>query len=68
MRINPGESLEDWAKRVQQYEYGHALMRLSAGEPVELVMQEMSRRIVDKLNYPIIKLLKESNQSDHIDD
>ena len=69
MRIKDGESLESWAIRVQQYEYGHALMRIAEGDNVDTVMENMSRRIVEKLKYPIIKQLhQESNFEQVVND
>jgi glutamyl-tRNA reductase len=64
MRIQPNETLEQWADRVQKYEHGHALMRIAEGDNVELVLEEMSRRIVDKLKHPILAALRNSNVSD----
>jgi glutamyl-tRNA reductase len=64
MRIQPNETLEQWADRVQKYEHGHALMRIAEGDNVELVLEEMSRRIVDKLKHPILDAIKKSNVSD----
>ena len=57
MRYKPGETLEQWAARVQQYEYGRALMRSASGEPVDKVMDDMSQSIIDKMRHPIFKSL-----------
>jgi len=52
--ILPGESFEDWSVRVQRYEYGRTLMKIAEGHDVESAMEEMSTRIVNKLNHYII--------------
>jgi glutamyl-tRNA reductase len=64
MRIQPNETLEQWADRVQKYEHGHALMRIAQGENIELVLEDMSRRIVDKLKHPILDALRKSSVTD----
>lgn len=58
MRIKPGESITDWAKRVQQYEYGYALQQVAKGQDVNLVMEAMSARIVQKMMHPMVKSLQ----------
>jgi len=58
MRIKPDESKEDWAKRVQQFEYGYALQRIAQGDAVDLVLDEMSKRITQKLIHPFIQDIK----------
>jgi len=64
MRIKPGESMQDWAKRVQQYEYGYALQQIARGEDVNLVMEVMSTRIVQKLIHPLVKSLSMPGEVD----
>lgn len=58
MRIKPNESIADWAKRVQQYEYGYALQQVAKGKDVNLVMEAMSARIVQKMMHPMVKSLQ----------
>ena len=58
--MNPGESMESWASRVEMYEKGKALQRIANGDdPVE-VMEDMSRRIMEKLLHPILTAIRES--------
>jgi hypothetical protein len=58
MRIKPDESIVDWAKRVQQYEYGYALQQVAKGQDVNVVMEAMSARIVQKMMHPMVKALQ----------
>lgn len=58
MRIKPDESYENWATRVQQYEYGYALQRLAEGHDINIVFESMAMRIQQKLMHPIIIALK----------
>jgi hypothetical protein len=60
MRINPGETYESWAKRVQQYEYGYALQQVAKGEDLNLVMEAMTARIQQKLLHPVFRALRAS--------
>jgi glutamyl-tRNA reductase len=55
MKPNPDESYESWCERVRLYEHGHALQRLARGENIEVIMQDMSRRIEEKLLHPLFK-------------
>lgn len=57
MKIQPNESIEQWSNRVAQYEYRRGLMQLSEGHDISLVMNEMSRRILKKINHYIINSL-----------
>ena len=59
MRINPGETYEGWAKRVQLFEYGYALQQIAKGQDANVVMEAMSARIVQKMMHPIVKSLQE---------
>lgn len=53
----PNESYEQWAKRVEQYEFGRGLMDLAHGTDPEQVMHTTSQRIVNKLMHPILEAL-----------
>jgi len=65
MKYQPGEDINSWANRVKMYEQGHALQRIARGENVDQVMEDMARRIVEKMMYPIIKAIKDSPATDH---
>jgi glutamyl-tRNA reductase len=43
------------------YEKGVALQRIAEGEPLEKVMEDMSRRITQKLLHSVIKAVKDSS-------
>jgi glutamyl-tRNA reductase len=53
----PGESYKQWTKRVEQYEYGRALMELANGGDPEEVMKETSYRIMKKLEHPVLEAI-----------
>jgi len=55
MKPNPDESYESWCQRVKMYEHGYALQRLARGESIEVIMQDMARRIEEKLLHPLFK-------------
>lgn len=65
MRKKSEESIEDWGRRVQQYEYGHALQRIAKGESVEIVIQDMGRRIQQKILHPVIEAIKQTKISEY---
>ena len=58
MKPNPNESYESWANRVRLFEHGRAMQRVAQGEDINIVMEDMSRRIVDKMLHPIFKELQ----------
>ncbi len=60
MKMREGESYEDWCKRVQMYEHGWAMQRIAEGDSVEQVMEQMSKRIMQKLMHPIYSDIKNS--------
>jgi len=59
MKYNAEESYKQWIERVHQYEFGRSLQRIANGDPVEQVLEDMSRRIVDKCLYPILKTIRD---------
>jgi len=64
MKINPGESMESWAARVEMFEKGRALQRIAQGDDPAMVMKDMSRRIMEKLLHPILNAIRESVPDD----
>lgn len=54
MKYN-NESFEEWSKKVDMFERGYAMQRIANGEPAELVIEQMSKRIIEKLMHPIFK-------------
>jgi glutamyl-tRNA reductase len=60
MRINPDESIESWATRVSMFEKGRAMQRIARGDDIEKVMEDMSRRITDKIIHPVLKAVNNS--------
>jgi glutamyl-tRNA reductase len=57
MKQLANETYEQWARRVEQYEYGRALMELANGDDPESVMKETSYRIMKKLEHPILEAI-----------
>ena len=63
MKPLPNEPYEKWAERVNLFEKGRAMQRIAQGDSPELVMEEMSRRIMEKLMHPIYKAIRESTNT-----
>ena len=57
MKQLPGESYEQWVKRVEQYEFGRALMALANGTDPKQVMIETSNRMIKKFQHPILEAI-----------
>jgi glutamyl-tRNA reductase len=58
LKYDPNEPYEKWIERVRIFEYGRALQRIAGGDSIELVMEEMSRKITDKMLHPILMSIK----------
>ena len=57
MKQLPGESYEQWVKRVEQYEFGRALMELANGADPEQVLKDTSNRMINKFQHPILEAI-----------
>ena len=57
MKQLPGESYEQWVKRVEQYEFGRALMALANGADPEQVLKDTSNRMINKFQHPILEAI-----------
>ena len=57
MKQLPGESYEQWVRRVEQYEFGRALMRLAQGDDPEQVLKDTSNRMINKFQHPILEAI-----------
>jgi glutamyl-tRNA reductase len=55
MTPRPDESYQSWAERVRMFEHGRAMQRIAQGDDVNTVMEDMARRIVDKMLHPIYR-------------
>ena len=57
MKPKQDESYQSWAERVRMFEQGRALQRIAQGDDVNQVMEDMARRIMDKMLHPIYREL-----------
>lgn len=64
MRKREDETYEAWCKRVEMYEHGWAMQRIAEGGEINQVLEELSRRITQKLLHPLYdEIRKTSNTS-----
>ena len=63
LRIRPDESFESWASRVNEFELDRACKRISKGKDVNLVLEEMSKAISNKLLHPILNAIHDSTDT-----
>jgi glutamyl-tRNA reductase len=59
MKYTPGESYEQWAEKVKQYELGRALMQVAQGQDPILVLEKMSHSIVEKMMHPLTQAIRD---------
>lgn len=57
MKYNPEESYEVWVQKVEAHEKSLAMKRLANGDPPEEVLEDMGRRLMEKMLHPIFKSL-----------
>ena len=63
MRHKSNESIEEWADRVSVHEYNTALKHIAAGQDVDVVMEAMSVRIMEKIKHPLLTSIQEWGKS-----
>jgi glutamyl-tRNA reductase len=63
VRKREDESYEEWCKRVEMYEHGCALQRIAEGDPVDQVLDDMSRKIMQKLLHPLYDEIRKSSNA-----
>jgi len=61
IKIKPDEPFEEWVDRVRKYEYGFALQRIATGDDPFKVIEDMSKRMIQKMMYPVYKAIKDSS-------
>ena len=60
MRKNENESYEDWLERIDRFERGIALQRLAKGEDSDIVLEDFSKRITNKIKHALFEVIKNS--------
>ena len=63
MRKREDESYEAWCKRVEMYEHGCALQRIAEGDHIDQVLDDMSRKILQKLLHPLYDEIRKSSNT-----
>lgn len=53
IKFTPGETLESWAERVYCFELEYARHEISLGKSPDEVLEQMSKRITEKMMHPI---------------
>ena len=65
MRKNENESYEDWLERIDQFERGVALQRLAKGEDRDIVLEDFSKRITNKIKHALFDVIKTNMVSNY---
>ena len=60
IRIKPNETFEEWVNRVRKYEYGFALQRIATGDDPYKVIDDMAKRMVQKIMHSVYTVVKDS--------
>lgn len=65
MKMGLNEPYDKWVERVRIFEYGVALQKIANGNNVETVMEDMSKRITEKIMHPIYDIVRKSAIKDY---
>lgn len=60
MKPKEDETYESWVQRARLYEQGIAMQKLAEGEDPSKVLDEFSRRLIEKFLNPLYKSLHKS--------
>jgi glutamyl-tRNA reductase len=63
MKYDPNKPYSDWAEQVRMYEYGRALQKIAIGNDPNIVLEEMSVRIMNKLTHPLLNIIGQPNSN-----
>lgn len=63
IKYDPKYSAEQWAEIVYNFEYEHAQDQIAKGTNVDIVTEQMSKRIMDKMLLPEIQKIKKSQST-----
>jgi glutamyl-tRNA reductase len=58
MKPKEGESYEAWIERARMYEQGAAMQRIAKGDDPEKVLEDLSRRLMNKMLHPVLKSIR----------
>ena len=61
MKPFENETYESWVNRVRMFEHGKAMQRIAMGENTEEVMEDMARRIMEKMLHPVYKEIQQQH-------
>lgn len=59
MKYDPNVAYGVWIETARLYELSVARQRVARGEDIDLVMNDMSRKIMNKLTFPLVKIINE---------
>ena len=60
MRPREGETYEAWIERARMYEQGTAMQRIAKGDNPEQVLEDLSRRLMDKMLHPVLRAIRDT--------
>lgn len=59
MKYDPNVAYGVWVETARLYELSVARQRVANGENIDLVMEDMSRKLTNKMTFPLVKIVKE---------
>lgn len=59
MKYDPNVAYGVWVETARLYELSVARQRVARGEDINVVMNDMSRKLMNKLTFPLVKIINE---------
>lgn len=59
MKYDPNVAYGVWVETARLYELSVARQRVARGEDIDVVMNDMSRKLMNKLTFPLVKIINE---------
>jgi len=61
MRSNKEEYYEEWCERARIYEYEIAKNKTTKNYDIEIILEEMTSRLLSKMLHPLFDMIKDDN-------
>ena len=62
MKYDPNVAYGVWVETARLYELSVARQRVAKGEDVDVVMNDMSRKLTNKMTFPLVKIINEKEK------
>lgn len=65
MRSKNSELYEEWCERARIYEYEIARNKFTKNHDIEIILEEMTSRLLSKMLHPLFDMIKDDNLNNY---